>query len=598
MSLLRQTEVSAFGQAEWDQAAAERATGFGQYLGAKLSGGFDRSLAGRALETVAEPPRITQSYTDELGQTIEPPVLPGQTALGEDAWKSSPFYREGMSYDVGMTRELAEVRAQAFDRRRWRDSLVARYQGGPAGQAVGFLAEIAGGAVSPENFIPFVGPGMRAAAVARLGVIGGHAAAAAADATIGTALADAVVLPDLARRGEDVGIADFALDLALGAAVGGVFGVGGGVLERRGLMREAARATRIDGIQTALDQLNVVADAIAHDEPIPAIVGIEQRLREKLTGRAAPEVAARGLEPVDVEAVLPQEWIERTALRLEQGLGFEPADARIEALVHAALRDERGGLLDAAGIAEDAFAVAARDLPGRAAEGAGERAAGPGAGEPGAAGRAGEAAGAERATGAEPAAAGAGAARAERGAAAARTPGRVVGDLAGLAGEPGVLARGGDAAEALGPAAGREAVAARAVGAQGQGPALQRGLPAEALGRRAAATADIARQVRTMVTAEREPPLPASVIEAAKRAGKRPADDAAALRELAQDMGVLPKEGGDIPEMADVNELRRQGRVQPQEEAALVRADELVKEADGWAMAYEQLAVCSMRYES
>lgn len=97
---------------------------------------------------------------------------------------------------------------------------------------------------------------------------------------------------------------------------------------------------------------------------------------------------------------------------------------------------------------------------------------------------------------------------------------------------------------------------------------------------------------------EREPPLPASVLEAAKRAGKRPADDAAALREFAQDAGVLPKEGGDIPEMADVAELRRQGRVHPEEEADLVRADELVKEADGWAAAYETLATCTLRYEA
>jgi hypothetical protein len=683
MSLLRQPQVSAINDAEWAQSAAERETGFGQYLGAKGAQTWqDFTGAGRALEAVAEPPRISQPYTDELGQTIEPPVLPGQTALSEDAWKLSPFYREGMPYDVGMTQELAEARAQSFDRRRWRDSVVARYQGGLAGQTAGFLVGMAASAASPENFIPFVGPGMRAAAVARLGVIGGRALTAAADATIGTALADAVILPDLARRGEDVGIADFALDLALGAAVGGVFGVGGGLLERRGLMREAARATRIDGIQSAIDQLNVVADAIAHDEPIPAIVGIEARLRQRMLGGAAtvapwqgearaageapfpgagvtevstiPErraglagwlvrqgglrddegelramdmrlqrpglVSNRGMsldeaaraaweagyighpderpgeqdlldalddelregprlgteEQIEFELATKQRdlelelaGIERELERVagEQGHGplsgtelaiaralvheqeMDLDDALVEALTHAALRDDEGRLLDAAGLSEDDFDIPFGDVAGRSAAGAGERAGQPGADRPGAAGRGGE---------------------------AGRGP---------VAGAYGTRAGGGVEPGAGALAAGTEAGAA---------PDLR--------GRSAEAIAAFVRQLRsretaTAVATEREPPLPASVLEAAKRMGKRPADDAAALRELAQDMGVLPKEGGDIPEMADVNELRRQGRVRPEEEADLTRADELVREADGWAAAYETLATCTLRYE-
>jgi hypothetical protein len=695
MSLLRQPQVSAFGQAEWDQSAAERETGFGQYLGAKLPRGFDNSLAGRAVEAVSEPlpaMQAPQEYTDEFGRTFTPPMpsvpsvqpgQPGRTPIGEDDWKQSPFFREGIAYDPSMTEEIADARAQAFDRRRWRDSVIARYQGGVAGQIVGFGAEMLGGAVSPENFVPFVGPGMRAAAVARLGVIGGRALTSAADATIGTALADAVILPDLARRGEDVGIADFALDLALGAAVGGVFGVGGGLLERRQLMREAARATRIDGIQSAIDQLNVVADAIAHDEPIPAIVGIEARLRQRMLGGAAtvapwqgearaageapfpgagvtevstiPErraglagwlvrqgglrddegelramdmrlqrpglVSNRGMsldeaaraaweagyighpderpgeqdlldalddelregprlgteEQIEFELATKQRdlelelaGIERELERVagEQGHGplsgtelavaralvheqeMDLDDALVEALTHAALRDDEGRLLDAAGLSEDDFDIPFGDVAGRSAAGAGERAGQPGADRPGAAGRGGEAG---------------------RGPVAG-----AYGTRAGGGVEPGagVLAAGGTEA--------------------GAAPDLR--------GRSAEAIAAFVRQLRsretaTAVATEREPPLPASVLEAAKRAGKRPADEAAALKELAQDMGVLPKEGGDIPEMADVNELRRQGRVRPEEEADLTRADELVKEADGWAEAYTALSTCVLRYE-
>jgi hypothetical protein len=676
MSLLRQPAFSTFGQAEWDQSAAERETGFGQYLGAKVSLGFDYSIAGRVGEALTEPQGL-KPYSDEFGSTIVPSPGPGRTPLDEESWKTGRHFRKGLSYEEGLTEELAEARARAFDRRRWRDSLIARYQGGLPGQTVGFGAAMLGGAASPENFLPFVGPGMRAAAVARLGVIGGRAATSAADALLGTALADAVVLPDLARRGEDVGIADLALDLALGAVLGSVLGTGAGVLERRSLLRQAALATRVDGVPAVMDQLALVADAVANDDPLPAIVGIEQRLRQRLmrgTAAVAPwepgasaaaeapfpgagitEVSAiprrssglagwlvqhggirddegelramdmrlarpgliskRGMsldeatraaweagyigrwderpgeqelldalddelrdgprlgyeESIDFELRTKQRdlelelsGIERDLERVaeEQGHGplsgvelaiarqlvqeqeMDPGDALVEALTHAALRDDAGRLHDAAGIDEDAFTVPFDDLPGRHPEGAGGGPGRPGAAVPGAAGG--------------------------RGAA-------------------GPAAGAGPGGGALGAAGGRGA------GPGAAGDDLAAGSAADQRGRSAEAVADFVRQ---QVVAERELPLPASVVEAAKRAGKPAADDAAALKELAEDLGVAPKDGAAIPEMLDVDELRRQGRVTAEDEADLERADELVKEADGWATSYETLATCVLRYEA
>jgi hypothetical protein len=685
VSLLQQPSFSTFGEAEWQQSAATRATGFGEYLGAKLGQSWhDYTGAGRALEALTEPPSL-RPYTDEFGNTVTPEPGPGRTPLAEDAWRSGPFFREGIDYQEGMTLELAEARARAFDRRRYRDSLVARYQGGPAGQVAGFVAGMAASALSPESYIPFVGPGVRVAAVARLGVIGGRALTSAADATIGTALADALILPDLARRGEDVGITDFALDLALGAAVGGLFGAGGGLLERRALLRQAARATRIDGINAALDQLEVIADAIANDEPLPVFAGLDQRLRSRLLGgtaavtpyepapglardepfpgagvtevsglpergaglagflmrqggirdeggelrardarlqrvglvsnrglsldeatRAAWEagyIGARDERPVE-QALLDAldeefrqgprlkveegvDWQERTrqrelevelagierelervaeaqghgplsgtelamARRLVQEQDLEPEDALIEALTNAALRDDEGRLFDAAGLGEADFDIPFEPVAGRAAEGAGERAGRPGeagAGAAGGRGAAGPAAWAER----------------------------------GAAGEPAV----GGRAAGLGAAFERGAVDGTGIAGRAGAAADQRGRSAEA----------VAAFVRQQVTAEREMPPPASVLEAQRRMGKRPANEAAALREMAQDLNVLPREGrADIDEMADVDELRRQGRVTAEEEQALLRADEDVKRAEGYAMAYETLATCTLRF--
>jgi hypothetical protein len=377
MSLLRQPAFSTFSQAEWDQAAAERETGFGTYLGAKVSQGFDYSILGRATEALSEPQGL-RPYADEFGNVISQPPGPGRTPLSEEAWKTGRHFRKELSYEPGLTEEVADARARAFDRRRWRDSLVQRYQSPSGlGYVAGFGAAMLGGAPSPENFIPFVGPAWRAAAVARLGVIGGRAATSAADALIGTAVADAVVLPDLARRGEDIGIADLALDLALGAVLGGTLGTGAGVLERRALLRRAAVATRVDGVPPLLDQLALVADAIVHDEPLPPIVGIEARLRQRLLGGTAPVEQDRG----------PLGGAELTiARRLADEQRLDPEDALVETLTHAALRDDIGRLLDAAGIKDEDFSIPFDQLPGRHPAGAGVGPGRPGAAVPGAAG--------------------------------------------------------------------------------------------------------------------------------------------------------------------------------------------------------------------
>lgn len=296
MSLLDPIRYGQQSSGEFNYLAATQPTGFGEYFGERLQQGFDFAISGRLTEQVTSRPEggpIPPGVSPEIARDIMG-INPDVRRLTEDEWRKLKLDRPGLEFSGGGTVEYETARTRAFDERRYRDSIIARYQGGLAGQAVGFGAAMLGGLPSPENFIPFVGPGVRAAMVARMGTIGGRAAVGATDAAIGTALADAIVLPDLARRGEDVGAADFALDLALGAVTGGLFGTGAGVLARRaeGRVRQetlatAARAVRLDGLERQADALEVAQRALADDAPVDvgpvladALPTIKQRVEQ------------------------------------------------------------------------------------------------------------------------------------------------------------------------------------------------------------------------------------------------------------------------------------------------------------------------------
>lgn len=296
MSLLDPVRIPELSPAEAHYQAATMPTGFGEYLGAKLQSGFDFSIAGRATEALTSPSErfgpLPQDTSREdaaaMGSAVD------NRRLTEDEWRKLKLDRPGLEFSGGGTVEYETARTRVYDDRRYRDSIIARYQGGLPGQVAGFGAAMLGGLPSPENFVPFVGPSVRAAMVTRMGTIGGRAGVGALDASIGTALADAIVLPDLARRGEDVGAADFALDLALGAVTGGLLGTGAGVLARRAdararqeMLATTSRAVRLDGLERQAGALEIAQRALADDAPVDvgpvlaeALPTIKQRVEQ------------------------------------------------------------------------------------------------------------------------------------------------------------------------------------------------------------------------------------------------------------------------------------------------------------------------------
>ena len=219
--------------------ALEYAPDAGEYLGAHVSQAYDRTTTARAAEEYG----IMQAEKDEgtwdqqyaqgqamlehvTGTGVEAPAH--NFAMTEDQWKASEYYESSMKYRPDMTVTRARIMKENFDQRRYLDQLVQRGDEahGPGMKALGFGASLLGSLPDPVNFIPFAG-GLKGASV------GAGLARGALEGAVGNALVDALVLPDLANKGEDVGMADALLDITFGAVLGGALGGLGGYIGKR-----------------------------------------------------------------------------------------------------------------------------------------------------------------------------------------------------------------------------------------------------------------------------------------------------------------------------------------------------------------------------
>lgn len=288
MSLLAQAQLDTLSPEEMWATNADTPSSFAEYMGLSYGQGVEGSIRGWA--TAVGPDYQPPMSGGIFGQpAVQQPS--GTPRLTEDEWKASKNYRPEIPYDPGMTEARAEFLKQQFDSRRWRDDVYRRYQGGLAGQAAGIAAMLAGGSLSPENFIPILGPASRAYMAARLGRVGGLAAVGAAEGAIGNLAVAPYVYQGLASQGEDVGLEDVALDVAFGAVLGGAFGAGAGALGRARAMREAAVSGRGASVHRLTDGLNLAADAVERgDVPDVAWVVAPEVERARAVTAAMPEL--------------------------------------------------------------------------------------------------------------------------------------------------------------------------------------------------------------------------------------------------------------------------------------------------------------------
>lgn len=229
-------EIAAENQEDILSRSMRRETPLGEYLGAKVSRGFDWTITSQvgnerkilnAEEEAYGPAQYQGGFSDEvhmaesmagvdLAETSRP-------ALTEDEWKDSPWHRDGIAYDSAMSPVRARILAENYDNRRYRDSLIERSPSRVGRGVLGFGAELLGNLPDPVNLLPL--------GVAGKGLSWGKAIlyGAAGNAAV-TAGQDALVMPSLRKAGEDIGWEDAALDIVFGAGIGGLFGFAGKAL--------------------------------------------------------------------------------------------------------------------------------------------------------------------------------------------------------------------------------------------------------------------------------------------------------------------------------------------------------------------------------
>ena len=287
----------------------------------------------------------TNKMFDMVGKerSLDERTLP----MSKDEWEASPYFREGIEWDEDMSEGRAKLWADEYDTRSIRKSIIeagkAHY--GMVGSAVNFFGQLLGNLPDPINLIPVGGGIIRGAGIAARVIKGSRVAALATKAGLpalgarvaesaavsklaqsqlgrlatsqtgqaigygmlegaaGTALADLIVFPHLQDRGEEIGFADAAIDIAFGGILGGGLGLVGDVLGRRVLGLEEARKTRDAGRRgasvedrvNALKAQELAVSQMLNDEAVdvaPVLAGTGSA--ERISQGALAEISALG----------------------------------------------------------------------------------------------------------------------------------------------------------------------------------------------------------------------------------------------------------------------------------------------------------------
>lgn len=565
MSLLAQAKIDALSPEELWATNADTPSTFSDYMRLSFGQGEEGSLRGAATQ-------VGPDYQPPMSGGIfgEPAVQQpsGTPRLTEEQWKASKNYRPEIPYDPGMTEARAEFLKQQFDSRRWRDDVYRRYQGGLAGQAAGIAAMLAGGSLSPENFIPILGPASRAYMATRLGKVGAYTAAGAIEGAVGNLAVAPYVYQGLAAQGEDVGLEDVALDVAFGAIIGGAFGAGAGGLARARAMREAAVSGRGASVHTATDALNLAADAVERGD-VPDVGRVVAPEVER-TGRV---VGAAVVAPDEAPAVLLQAGeiaVEREPITASEAVAVDRA-------VIAQQEPVQGGGPNLEGNQQLPQETQAKE-------------------------------GGPNVEGNQPANDAPVTLPDVRQARAPQAAPVQTAEPAWYSAMPDVAKRhyatnptAAELSQFLPPkwaiVDSKSPAKARRIREKGEtpiSPAQYTEARQKALAARANPAIPQALDVRGVEYRTPDPrplppdPEPESVTTAAARVGK----DTPELQQFAEDMGL---EDSSVVDM-DLNELRRSGALTEADEAALLAADEETKMAESVALSYETLSTCVLRY--
>lgn len=209
-------------------------------------------------------------------------------ALDEDQYKTSPYFREGVKWDMGMTADRAAALAEAYDAKRVREYFASKRP------FTAFIGNLAGQAVDPINYIPIAGPAVKAASVAKFGRVAGSAAVGALDAAANTAIASGVTYDARKSMGDDITWQSTVTDIAMSALIGSAFGTISGAIDARRSVRlekareEAqARLATLKNVQDARIALNGAIDGLARGEDV-ALPANGAEVAQRIVNQANP----------------------------------------------------------------------------------------------------------------------------------------------------------------------------------------------------------------------------------------------------------------------------------------------------------------------
>lgn len=263
-----------------EQSMQARDPGLGEYLSQQLEQGYmDTPLGPLGIEkrVVMEEARRTFAEGEQM-----------RTPMTREAWQASPHYREGVEFRDDMTPVRAQIYAEEFDDMQYRKDIIRRGDNSAFRSALGFGAALVGSLPDPINLIPFAGWIKGAGLAKNLGM-------AALEGGVGNLSTSLLTRPYYERFGQDIEWQDYAIDTAVGAALGPAFaGAGAGARA----VSERAR----------LDLNNKTKQAVARGVEA-RIAGEEPANVEGLLDATNEVRAKEGLEQVDFSRRNPVETI-------------------------------------------------------------------------------------------------------------------------------------------------------------------------------------------------------------------------------------------------------------------------------------------------
>jgi ddrB-like ParB superfamily domain len=219
--------------------------------------------------TVISAGRGGARWRDDTSQEV---AARGDTLYQNDAeFKASPYYRENIPFEAGMTASRAKAIAEQSDL-----SKVRQYFGNKR-PVLNVVGSIIGAGLDPVNYIPIAGEYAGAYAASKIGRVAGRALVGGADAGLNALSFQVLTAPQRAKLGDDTSWGTMLQNSAFAAMAGVVFGgAHGAVSSYRAskIERVAAKSNyvppvlpEVSRLETQAMQPNITGDATATFTP-------------------------------------------------------------------------------------------------------------------------------------------------------------------------------------------------------------------------------------------------------------------------------------------------------------------------------------------